>query len=76
MDALDYTPQQALIDAMEATYEIDPDGAIILLLSNTEGGVPGITHFISGVKGLQAMSFLEIMKTKVAMEVLSGGAQT
>lgn len=69
-DSLDYTPEQALADATEATQKADYDGAIVILLRNIDGSEADITHFMSGVRGMQIVSVLEVLKTRVSLGVL------
>jgi len=70
MDALDYTPEQALADASELVANHEFDGAIIILFSNPDSSGVDLTHFISGATHLQMVSILEMVKTKLALRTL------
>lgn len=70
MDALDYTPEQALTDALTLTENRDFDGAIIILFSGLDSPETDLTHFISGATQIQLVSILEMVKTKLALRTL------
>lgn len=70
MDALDYTPEQALSDATSAALNRDYDGAIIVLFNDQDDGNIDITHFISGTTGARLVSYLEVLKTKFSLQLL------
>lgn len=73
MDALDYTPQQALNDASVAAAHHDFDGAILILFNHEDERNVDITHFVSGATGPQIVSYLELLKTKFSLRVLGLG---
>lgn len=70
MDALDYTPEQALADASELAANHDFDGAVVVLFSDPDSHGVDLTHFISGATHLQMVSILEMVKTKLALRTL------
>jgi hypothetical protein len=70
MDALDYTPEQALADASELVANNDFDGAIVILFSGLDSPETDLTHFISGATNIQLVSILEMVKTKLALRTL------
>lgn len=70
MDALDYTPEQALADASNLVESRDFDGALIILFSGLDSPETDLTHFISGASNMQLLSILEMVKTKLALRTL------
>lgn len=70
MDALDYTPEQALADASNLVESRDFDGAVVILFSGLDSPETDLTHFISGATNTQLVSLLEIVKTKLALRTL------
>lgn len=70
-DSLDYTPQQALSDAADRVQKEDFDCAIIILAKKTQSGTPSLSHFASGVYGLDAVALLEVLKTNYVLGILS-----
>ena len=69
-DAFDYTPQQALTDALDIANERDADGAVVILFSRIDSSDAEITHFISGATAMQVMSCLDVLKTRLTLQVL------
>lgn len=76
MDSLDYTPAQALIDASAAAQNRDYDAAVLILINDADDGDIDITHFISGATGARLVSYLEVLKTRFALQLLGLRAHT